>query len=1252
MNNKSINETLKNIENKIINKTYTNPKTILDEIEYIYNFNNITNEAIQFRLKKCLEKILTQIIKEKIKDQDFKNAWKIHDDACLKYGEEVVKILTKIIEQKYSEYIYNIKKSLETKDISETFNFLEKIKSKISEKEYIEIYSETIKKEKNAYENKIRNYTQKHDFKNAYQTFLNIPQQIKTNEVQRYLLNHIMGQQKLLIETYLDEDFDTAQEKTLNLINDTPFESKKDELIEYFKNNKEYYEIKDKITRYLLTENFDDADIYYQNFTDILSENEYITELKLPYIKKQSIKICELLSQDNLIEATRQIEIIQQHNLKTKYKIEFQQELLNHIIEFNNKNITKYLEIISKELSESILKTNILNIFTLLQLLNNFDFNLSDEFINNISDIIPNNKYEELKTQQINKCIQEINEKISNEDYNTAYQYTLKLQDKNNIDTFIEEIEKNIDKKIKTMFNLKKIEPLEDFIQFIPKTYHKKITNLYTLLNLLENKKFLEADKFFSNNKNILMQKEYLEAKSKSMQEYFTSINIEINKEQALSISNTAQNVLITARAGSGKTRTIACRAILALEKEQIKPENLILLSFNKAAANEMRERINKEFKYSNFNNRSARTFHSLAWGIVNPQEEILRDDSDNFIEQKLTNFVSKLYTTNEELKKEFQELIYLYYKNGNENSENISELQNMTAEEKYEFLRGKQEITLNGEKVKSNGEKWIADFLFEHDIKYKYEEILTCKKSNNNHKIYHPDFTIYNKEKNLKYILEHWGIDETDETKTVPKHWTKKWDEYINEMNWKRKICQEKNVILIETSIKDIPKKNSRKNFETTLKTKLEKVGILCKKLPIEIIYKKIQNKHKDSLAQKFAKFILYAQKRKITPEQLNKELKKEIYKNNKRDFTFLTMVNKIYQMYDDKLLKENKTDDDHILLRATNKILETKGNCKILLGDKSVKIKNIQFILIDEFQDTSTLFIDMIQAIIKFNPTLKLFCVGDNWQAINGFNASDLYYFNNFDKIFKNTGNNNLSYNYRSGQNIINAGNTLMEKIDNENNQPAKCKNKELKDIIHFSTIDSVNIFREHNEIDSNYIYDKEIDLFSDLINSTPQNHFFGINHRYFKKCCEIISQKPNKSYIIMHRTNKINNYFELELFEKKLKERFENTNIKAGTIHKFKGLEADIAIILECNNGVYPMIHPDTTLYNILGRTSKDILQEERRLFYVALTRGKEEVYCLYSNEKVSDYIDEINPDRQIEKLYLKIINDSEYLKYLEP
>ena len=137
MNNKSINETLKNIENKIINKTYTNPKTILDEIEYIYNFNNITNEAIQFRLKKCLEKILTQIIKEKIKDQDFKNAWKIHDDACLKYGEEVVKILTKIIEQKYSEYIYNIKKSLETKDISETFNFLEKIKSKISEKEYI-----------------------------------------------------------------------------------------------------------------------------------------------------------------------------------------------------------------------------------------------------------------------------------------------------------------------------------------------------------------------------------------------------------------------------------------------------------------------------------------------------------------------------------------------------------------------------------------------------------------------------------------------------------------------------------------------------------------------------------------------------------------------------------------------------------------------------------------------------------------------------------------------------------------------------------------------------------------------------------------------------------------------------------------------------------------------------------------------------------------------------------------------------------
>ena len=105
---------------------------------------------------------------------------------------------------------------------------------------------------------------------------------------------------------------------------------------------------------------------------------------------------------------------------------------------------------------------------------------------------------------------------------------------------------------------------------------------------------------------------------------------IDINEEQALAIGKTAQNVLVTARAGSGKTRTIACKAIYAIERENIKPEELFVLTFNKNAASEVQDRIIRQFGYGKFIDKCARTFHSLAHGIVRPRKKILFDDIVN----------------------------------------------------------------------------------------------------------------------------------------------------------------------------------------------------------------------------------------------------------------------------------------------------------------------------------------------------------------------------------------------------------------------------------------------------------------------------------------------------------------------------------------------------------------------------------------------------------------------------------------------
>ena len=63
---------------------------------------------------------------------------------------------------------------------------------------------------------------------------------------------------------------------------------------------------------------------------------------------------------------------------------------------------------------------------------------------------------------------------------------------------------------------------------------------------------------------------------------------------------------------------------------------------------------------------------------------------------------------------------------------------------------------------------------------------------------------------------------------------------------------------------------------------------------------------------------------------------------------------------------------------------------------------------------------------------------------------------------------------------------------------------------------------------------------------------------------------------------------------------------------TAHKSKGKQADIVFVLKCNMRTFPMTHPDNRLFGIFGVTEEEVLAEEKRLFYVALTRAKNKVF----------------------------------------
>ncbi len=94
---------------------------------------------------------------------------------------------------------------------------------------------------------------------------------------------------------------------------------------------------------------------------------------------------------------------------------------------------------------------------------------------------------------------------------------------------------------------------------------------------------------------------------------------------------------------------------------------------------------------------------------------------------------------------------------------------------------------------------------------------------------------------------------------------------------------------------------------------------------------------------------------------------------------------------------------------------------------------------------------------------------------------------------------------------------------------------------------------------------------------------------------------------------------------------------------TVHKSKGLEADYVILLQCNKDTYgfpSMVSDDPSLNYVLTKSDQYPYGEERRLFYVAITRAKLKTIILYDLKFPSLFVDEfLKPGYVTEESYQK-------------
>lgn len=357
-----------------------------------------------------------------------------------------------------------------------------------------------------------------------------------------------------------------------------------------------------------------------------------------------------------------------------------------------------------------------------------------------------------------------------------------------------------------------------------------------------------------------------------------------------------------------------------------------------------------------------------------------------------------------------------------------------------------------------------------------------------------------------------------------------------------------------------------------------LKEQKYILKFLKLTINYKKFLNsKFYNSFKNLIETFInLYKTNNLNMKDVINK-------KYTKTEKNILSIIFNIYKIYLEEKQSMQQLDFDDIIIKATELVKYT--------------FLNYKYIIIDEFQDTSYIRLNLIKEIYNYN-NCQIIVVGDDYQSIYHFSGCDLNIFLNFNKFFPNVKRIDLKNTYRNSYELINIASTFITK------NPLQIK----KELISNKRCNNPLILVP-------YTNKKEI----------------------LKKVLNSMLKDSKDIMILVRNNNDIYDYIDNNFTLDKNTIYYKKYILKYYTVHKSKGLEADNVIILNCNNEFlgFPNKIENNILINKLLPNDEIKYAEERRLFYVAITRCREKTFLVYDKNNPSIFIKEI---KRIVKRYL--------------
>ena len=758
---------------------------------------------------------------------------------------------------------------------------------------------------------------------------------------------------------------------------------------------------------------------------------------------------------------------------------------------------------------------------------------------------------------------------------------------------------------------------------------------------------FLGADSFFEGlNTNLIDKQEYEAEKFAFVKAWITSNSLHSKQtpddEQIAAISAVNGHVQVVARAGSGKTTTLINRTVFLIKHCRITPSEILILAFNRKAVLEIRRRlvtlfhdaaevaitadINKRVKETPIHKRFNRedieassvdtiaknlnislphvmTFHALAYAVVHPEESILYNGSVGE-SQGLSRAFQQVIDDHLQVpsfKEQIRQLMTAHFRGDWERIENGR--YDQSKEDLLKFRRSLPRESIGGDLVKSYGEKIIADFLFEHNIPYKYERNYSWNGIN-----YRPDFSIFKSAKS-GVIIEYFGLqgdvdyDEMSDKKRA--FWKSKSD-------W----------VLIEFSPTDIAN-NGPESFLNLLKSSLIEQEISCVRLSEDEIWDRIRDRAIDRFTISAINFISRCRKQSLSPSALLELISSYSCVTDVEEM-FHSLAHQLYVAYLDRLAATGEEDFDGLLGRTAEIINSGHTEFKRVSGNGDLSV--MRYICIDEFQDFSDLFYRLLTAIKSKNSSAEFFCVGDDWQAINGFAGSDLRFFEHFGKYIGKFRKLYISTNYRSANSIVSIGNALMDGLG----QPAISHKESTGEVVVLdlekfapSLLETQRHPGDHITAAVSRLTNKAISDNIDVVMLARRNGLpWFVNYQ---------DQPESNEHGLSRYLNLVRS-----LFPKGINER-----ITISTAHKYKGLEKSMVIVLDAVARSYPLIHPDWAFSRILGDSPEKIAAEERRLLYVALTRAVDTLVIITESRNKSPFLQELQKN-----YHLNAIDWSQY------